>query len=57
MGAFIAFMVAIGFGFWMGRMTVGKPLNLPIPKTGGQSLFEEDPYADAMRRDKSEGSL
>jgi hypothetical protein len=54
----IVFMIAVFFGFWMGRQTVEKPIEILKPsKAGGQPVFEEDPYRDAMKNEKSEGSL
>jgi hypothetical protein len=54
----LAIFAAIWFGFWMGRQSIDKPVHLPtLKKPGGEPLFEEDPYADAMRETKSEGSL
>ena len=58
---FACLAAAVIMGFWMGRQTISesvRPMTL-INKTGGQPLFEEDPYADAARdmREKSEGSL
>jgi hypothetical protein len=54
----VFFFIVLFVGFCMGRQTVDKPVKiLPISKVGGQPLFEEDKYADAMRREKSEGSL
>jgi hypothetical protein len=54
----VCFIIAVFFGFWMGRQTVEKQIEIIRPSsTGGQPLFEQDLYADAMRREKSEGSL
>lgn len=49
----------LALGFWMGRKTQGEKDIIigPPDKTGGQPTFEEDPYADAMRYEKTEGSL
>jgi hypothetical protein len=53
----VFFFVTLFIGFWMGRNTLEKKVFINN-KTGGQPLFEEDPYADAQtRREKSEGSL
>jgi hypothetical protein len=52
----VFFFVTLFIGFWMGRNTLEKKVFINN-KTGGQPLFEEDPYADALRREKSEGSL
>jgi hypothetical protein len=50
------FMGALMVGFWMGRHTLEKKVFIRS-KAGGQPVFEEDPYADAMRDEKNEGSL
>ncbi len=56
------FILFLFIGFWMGRKTQDKEMQFIQPdKTGGQPLFEEDPYADAMKEPKEftkgEGSL
>jgi hypothetical protein len=48
---------SILFGFWMGRQTLEKKIMNPPNKTGGQPVFEQDPYADALRTPKIEGGL
>jgi hypothetical protein len=61
MGAVVMAILFIGFiymGFWMGRHTVEKEIvATPPDDSGGQPVFEEDPYADALRAVKGEGSL
>jgi hypothetical protein len=52
----VFFFVVLFVGFWMGRNTLEKKVFINN-KTGGQPLFEEDKYADAMRNDKNTGSL
>lgn len=58
----LLFIIFLFIGFYMGTKTQGKDIEIFQPdKTGGQPLFEEDPYADAMRESKEftkgEGSL
>ena len=58
--AVVCFIMFLFIGFWMGRQTQEKEPNIfsPPDKTGGQPLFDEDPYRDALlNREKSEGSL
>lgn len=57
-GAVVCFIMFLFVGFWMGRQTQDQKMEIFTPnKAGGQPVIEEDPYADALRREKSEGSL
>ena len=57
--AVVCFIMFLFIGFWMGRQIADKESGIfePPDKTGGQPVIEEDPYADALRIEKSEGSL
>jgi len=55
-GALVGAVVFLFIGFWMGRHTLEKQVFEPS-KTGGQPLFEADPYADALRDERNEGTL